>query len=132
MGTPAPIDNPGSTCSLCFGIGGAFGVPVTPKYLTVEVVGIEKGSLWVPADGMPTNGRWCLQQLDLYPCIFQDYTPGGYNLTWYVDATRTRSVVRSYTGVVCFENSVQAPCSLKSSNLLGGDHFVGGTMEIFL
>ena len=48
MGTPLPPNEPGIPCVTCFGAGKPFGAAVTPKYITLSLVGLKQGQNWDP------------------------------------------------------------------------------------
>ncbi len=75
MGTPLPPNEPGDTCSVCWGPDKPFGDGVTPHVLTVNFKMLQQGQFWDPTKEQtllaphlliqgPSACSWSLQSAD--------------------------------------------------------------------
>jgi len=88
MGTPIDIEGDyteGNACTICWGPGKTFGDVPTPKFLCLNVSGIEKCP-GAPVD--PPNGYWVLEQRADFSCMWER-TLGPYYIAWWFEAALT-------------------------------------------
>ena len=112
MGTPAPIENPGDHCSMCWSSGYPFYPIATPKYLTVEISGIERKPAWDITRGKSWNGIFTLTQEVGFPCqwfLLIDLT-GGISVSYI--ANRLHVFVQNEVGLLTFEGIAPDDCTL--------------------
>ena len=129
MGTPAPIENPGDQCSLCWGPNKTYPGTATPLYITVEFAGIEKGPIWVAAAGEPLNGRYTVEQVIGGPCEWFFFEAGVVYLEVGYAFTKLRSQISNTAGYVQFIGLSVDDCGKECSNF-GTGWFIGGTCKV--
>lgn len=119
---------PGETCGVCWGAGLPFGPGLTPSVIVAVFSGIEKGGLWVPADGDPPNDTFRLTQdsscgfgfLSADEEIFFEF------LTGITECLFAKQNQTAFSGVI------QEPCQLRvlNDNSFATSHFFDGQVDI--
>ncbi|MCK5617168.1 hypothetical protein KAR91_85685 [Candidatus Pacearchaeota archaeon] len=125
--TPPP---PGSFCAICWGSGRPFGAGPTPSVVTIQFSGIEKGDLWVPADGEPPNNNYRLEQSS--SCVYEFLNADtAIFLEWRIGSVFCRMIFNS---VNAFLIETADPCILvlETSLFPPGVPFQGGEATILL
>jgi len=131
MGIIIPPHIDGTHCSVCWDPGYAFENKVTPKYITIEIIGVEKGPGWTAADGEPINGTFQLIQTSTLPCTWTDTGIFPYKIRWGVSSVGASMTIYSTTGAVMFTTGALARCALTGNNLQNWK-FVNGSFVVTL
>lgn len=128
--TLAPVPA-GNLCVFGWGPVGIFGRGPTPSQCNVHLENIQKGPLWVPADGEPFEGDFTLTQNAFAPCFFAKNI-GGVDLI-FVNFGVTAALVFVFAPNFSFmfnRNSV-LNANLVYSNTVS-TNFIGGTCVLTL
>lgn len=81
MGTPLTPNEPGNTCSICWGVGKTFGNGPTPTVVELRLTSLLPGEFWDQASEQNLlTTHWLEQQVN--PCRFE-ITDG--NFLWFVE-----------------------------------------------
>lgn len=132
MGTPLPPNPPDDGCAICFGVGRAFGDLPTPKYITVEVVGLQPDDAWDQDDELTLLAPQDLMQTD-DPCIYE-LTVGGLHWYWrWGTSISLFSCEGVLGGKVYFRGDVSDTCvvSIPNENITGtGKAAIGGVANM--
>ena len=132
MGTPIDRSPAGVPCVNCWGSSKTFGDVFTPKYVTVAVTGIEKGTRWIPADGNPPNGVYDLAQDLSLPCKFANYDNGYVIELFYWPAYSAFQIITPNSSIAFIKVSAICKVSFHSRLYLPGESFVDGIAKITL
>ena len=127
--TPDPVA-PGDTCSVCWGVGKAFGDIDTPSSIILNFSGISKSPTWMSGDPEPLDGAFLFTQDLSTPCEFDDTTAGLVGTVFFLpDTTQIR--VDEIFGPVMFSGLSDNACELLIDNT-GTVIFEGGSCLITL
>ena len=86
MGTALPPNQPGTNCSLCFGVDRLLGL-VTPKFIIVNFSGVQPGVGFEDGNIIP-HGDFRLEQRS--DCLWSLVVSGEFGVTAGFAPTRTR------------------------------------------
>lgn len=125
---PEPIPEYGDDCLLCYAAN------KTPLAMHISFSGIERGSLWVPSDGMPPNQTFLIVQSITAPCSYY-WNWDGWPHVWYITQSGASTVwCRNAQGVTAFHDTILNECEKSFTNgatAPSGNKFYGGHAHLF-
>jgi hypothetical protein len=98
--------------NLCFTPG------KTPKKLYVTVAGIQTGIIWTPADGIPMNGVWRIEQSNYY--LWTTDPACGWIINLYLTITYSMLTMTRVPGAPQFTTIYEPPCTFSFTNAQQG------------
>lgn len=109
MGTPLPPNEPGNPCTVCWGVGKAFGDEPTPKVIQLRLTSLLPGEYSDEADFDNLLVTHYLEQTGL-PCLYEiidgmlswtvNWNPTNTYISVYNFGT-LRTVFHNLTGEIC-------------------------------
>jgi len=123
MGIPPPPEY-GNDCPVCWPAG------MTPKYVYIDFVGIQRGALGVPPWPDPPNGTWKLEQT-IEPCKWYSLID-PFQFWYQVDLPGTLIAANVFDVPFCFVNENPADCIVAGDNDLvnPAGFYYGGSAKV--
>jgi len=111
MGTPLPPNEPGVTCSLCWGLDEAFGDSPTPRVMQVQYSGIQPGQYWDADDEQwILTPHYLLQTAN--PCFWTEGVAGWVHYLEYNAVSDLLQLRKAIPFGLYFNANIAAGCHL--------------------